>query len=243
MAVPTHAIQLRPLTRSVAVLAAALTALALAACGGTDVAPDATATVAQPDAAAATTTAAAASEAPTAESESVPAATATVTPAVETATALPQPTATAEELVAWARNLCDSSLYFDVAVEQTTDGVDARSLLLDERIARELRNNALLIAATALSAAELTDLRTLAGAERFQRSLKNLFRDYSVLLDIATDSVASAVTHDEVDAAYSELIPGIVSAIADLRSEATALRVQTQEALAATEPCGTLVGF
>lgn len=120
--------------------------------------------------------------------------------------------------------------------------MDSLSLPIDERVARELRNNAVMIAATALAAAELAELSPAAGSERFQKTLRNLFDDYSILLDLATDRVATATAQDEIDESYSEFVLGVGPGVEELRYQVSLLRVQTQGALAAAEPCGAIVG-
>lgn len=220
-------------------LTAALLLLALtllAACGGgDDAAAGGTATapvsVASPAATAIETAASTSTATPT------PAATATET---STPTATPAPTATADELAAWASEICVTTLRFDAASEAISDGVVASELAVDVRIAREIRNNAVLIEAATGMVEQLEALASPAGADRFQQALTAFLSDFGLLLEATQNNLSLATSHDSVDESYRDFVSTMGPLAQDLRFEASGLPPGAQQAIAAVESCGTL---
>lgn len=211
---------------------AALLALALtivAACGGDDDADAAgtatsPASVASPAATAIETAAA---------STATPTATATPTP---TAT----PTATAEELTAWASEICATTLRFDAASEAIDDSVSASSLSVDDRIAREIRNNAVLIEAATGTLEQLEALSPAVGTDRFQQALTAFLSDFALLLEATQNNLSLATSHDSINESYGDFVSTMGPLAQDLRFEASGLPAGAQRAIAAVESCGTL---
>lgn len=214
-------------------LALALTLIV--ACGGSDDADaggsaTAPAAVASPTATAVETAAPASTSAPTA------AATAT-----QTATATP--TATAEDLAAWASEMCATTLRFDAASEAITDGVTGSSLAVDDRSAREIRNNAVLIEAATGILEQLETLTPPAGTERFQQALTSFLSDFALLLEAAQNDLSRATSHDSINEAYGDFVLTMGPLARDLRFEASGLPLRAQQAILDLESCGTLAAF
>ena len=207
----------------------------VAACGGDD---DAEA------GAGATSSSSVASPAATAVDTPTPTPTATSTPAA-TATATPTPTATAtvEDLAAWASEICATTLRFDAASEAIADGVTARSLTVDDRIAREIRNNSVLIEAATGMLEQLEALTPPVGTDRFQQALTAFLSDFALLLEATQSNLSLATSHDLIDESYGDFVLTMGPLAQDLRFEASGLPARAQQAIVDVESCGTLGGF
>lgn len=220
-------------------LTAVLLALSLsflAACGGDDDA-DADGTATSPASVASPAATAIETAAPTSTATPAPAA---IAPETATATATPAPTATAEELAAWASQICVTTLRFDAASEAIADGVIGSSLAVDDRVAREIRNNAVLIEATSGMVEQLEALAPPAGTDRFQQALTDFLSSFALLLEATQNNLSLATSHDSVDESYRDFVSTMGPLAQDLRFEASGLPPGAQQAIVAVESCGTL---
>ena len=213
----------------------------VAACGGDDDAEagagaTSSSSVASPAATAVDT------PTPTPTATSTPAATATAT-ATPTPTATPTATATVEDLAAWASEICSTTLRFDAASEAIADGVTGRSLTVDDRIAREIRNNSVLIETATGMLEQLEALTPPVGTDRFQQALTAFLSDFALLLEATQSNLSLATSHDLIDESYGDFVLTMGPLAQDLRFEASGMPARAQQAIVDVESCGTLGGF
>jgi hypothetical protein len=165
------------------------------------------------------------------------------TPRPEPATTTAAPTSPGAAAVAWAREFCEATGRFDAVVASLEDGVDPRSLPLDERVERGVRRYEQHIAGLREVQAQLSVLTPLPEAETYQRAT---IEQTAVLIDILSESIEFLLnvdTHEAIDEELQEMLfaVGVVEE-AVRRIEEQTLSPATRDALRSVPFCGTIVG-